>query len=75
MISQHIEAAGKANADLLKALEALQREEIVNKDLVIGMCFQALKRTKDAEGLTPDARKQARSAYRAAGAALGVDTP
>lgn len=74
MISQHIEAAGKANADLLKALESLQSDERINDKLVISSCFLALKRCIDAEGLSPNARVQVRSAYRMAGVALGVET-
>lgn len=72
MIAQHIEAAGKATADLLKALEHLQTDERINDKLVITSCYQALKRCVEAEGLSPDARRQVRSAYRMAGAAIGA---
>lgn len=75
MIAERIEAAGIANAQLLKELEELQTSEIVNAHLVITSCYLALKRCVEAEGLNPEARKQVRSAYRMAGAAIRAPAP
>lgn len=72
MIAEVIERAGKANCDLLTALERLQATERVNDKLVIGSAFRALQRCQGAEGLSPTARQDVRSALRMCRAALGL---
>lgn len=73
MISDLIERAGQTNAELLHALERLQTEQRVNDKLVIGTAMRALGRCVEADGLSPSARQQVRSAYKMCQAAMGVE--
>jgi hypothetical protein len=72
MIAEAIERAGRANSDLLSALERLQTTERVNDKLVLSTAFRALQRCQGAEGLSPSARQEVRSALRMCRAALGL---
>ncbi len=66
--------------DLIDALDVVRDElsridedENASARIVIAHCMKALRYAKDADGLAPDRRKQARSAYRMACAHMGVE--
>ena len=73
MIADLIERAGRTNADLLAAIERLQTEQRINDQLVISSAMKALGRCVEADGLSPSARQQVRSAYRMCRAAMGIE--
>lgn len=67
-----IHEAERSNAELLGALESLQRRERVNDQLVIASAMRALGRCLEAEGLSPSAREQVRSAHKMCRASMGL---
>ena len=73
MIADAIEKAGQANADLLRQLEDLQGIDRINDQLVIATAMKALRRCIEADGLSPNARKDVQSAYRMCRAAMGLE--
>lgn len=69
-----IERAGRSTSELLQAIERLQMTERVNDQLTIATAMRALARCREAEGLSPSARQDVRSAYRMCRAAMGLET-
>lgn len=67
-----IKDAERSNAELLSALESLERRERVNDQLVIASAMRALGRCLEAEGLSPSAREQVRSAHKMCRASMGL---
>ena len=55
------------------ALAKLDTSEAASLQISLMHCVMALRHAKDADGLTPTRRKQARSAYRMGCAALGLE--
>jgi uncharacterized tellurite resistance protein B-like protein len=72
MIADLIEKAGQTNTELLQALEKLQARERINDQLVIATAMRALSRCLEADGLSPSAREQVRSAHRMCKASMGI---
>lgn len=67
-----IERAGEANSEVLKALQIIQSDPRVSDRLVITSAMRALRRCVEAEGLSPSARADVKSALEMCRAALGL---
>lgn len=60
--------------DTLKGhIDRLSTDEQFAKHFALVHCVRALRRCMDADGLSPHTRQQARSAYRMAAAAAGMN--
>ncbi len=71
-IDEIIEQAGEANSAVLSALQALQTDPRVSDRLVITSAMKALRRCVEAEGLSPSARAEVKSALEMCRASLGL---
>jgi hypothetical protein len=56
-----------------EALAAMEVSDEASTKIALAHCVAALRHAKDADGLTPTRRQQAKSAYRMGAAALGLD--
>lgn len=57
---------------LRECLERMGEDDMASMQIALAHCVQALRYAKDADGLTPTRRQQARSAYAMACAALSI---
>ena len=71
-IDEVINRAGEANTALLGALQKIQTDPRVSDQLVITSAMRALRRCVEAEGLSPSARSEVKSALEMCRASLGL---
>lgn len=72
MIADLIERAEHANNEVLKALESAKDSQIIEYELACTSAMKALRRCKEADGLSPSARAEVKAAHDLCRRVLGV---